>query len=148
MDHSEVSEMSSSVWFFIQALNWLNPVLHLLGLVIAVRAFRHSRNWGYLVVGFYFVLVLFSLLAKPFINRVVSEYRSRDASEALQQKIDTAVQQAVKRVLAEEGQRYTPPSTLNVHFPLGPIVLVAGLWLIAKREVGALGEVDSKVPDR
>lgn len=58
-----------------------------------------------------------------------------DLSEQSQQKINAAVQQAIDRVLEEEGQHYAPPKKRKVHFPFGPIVLVVGLWLIAKRDI-------------
>jgi hypothetical protein len=101
----------------------------IIGLGIADWAFYRSRKWGYLVVALYFAL----LLVSPLTNRVMGAQRSPDVSAQTQQKIDAAVQQAVNQVLAQEG-RPVITSTRNRHFPLGSILLVIGLWLLARRE--------------
>jgi arginine exporter protein ArgO len=62
--------MNTGDWMFYygtRAVEWLNPIVYLVGLGIAVWAFRHCHKWGYLVVAAYFALVVFSLLAMPSI---------------------------------------------------------------------------------
>ena len=120
--------------FLWNGIEWLNPIVHAIGLVLALWAFRCCRRWGYLVVGFYFFLVLFSLLAMPSINRMIRARQAPDYSAQTQQRIDAAVREAIDKVLAEEGRPYGVPITDTVHFPFGPIVLVLGLWLIARRD--------------
>jgi hypothetical protein len=120
--------------FLIAAIEWLTPIVHLAGLAIACWAFRRCRRGGYLLIGFYFFLVLFSLLAMPSINQVIQERRTPVVSEHTRQKIDSAVKEAVDRVLEEEGHT-TTVAERNIRFPFGPIVLVAGLWLVARRDV-------------
>jgi hypothetical protein len=135
MNPHDIPEAS---WLFLvsmRAIEWLNPIVHLLGLAVALWAFRCCRRWGYLVVGFYFLLVLFTLFAMPSINRAIQARSAPDISEQTQQKINAAVQQAIDRVLQEEGQSYAPPQKRTVRFPFGPIVLVVGLWLIARRDI-------------
>jgi hypothetical protein len=129
--------MNTGDWIFYyatQAIEWLNPVVYLVGLVVAVWAFRRCRKLGYLVVAVYFALSAFTLLAMPSINRAIRAHRPPDYSAQTQQKIDAAVQDAIHKVLAEEGRPYGVPAKRTVRFPFGPIVLVAGLWLLAKRE--------------
>ena len=120
--------------FFLNAVEWLNPIVHAAGLALALWAFRCCRRCGYLVVGFYFALVLFSLFAMPSINRAIRERRASDISEQTQKKIDAAVQQAINRVLEEQGHPVMAAER-TIHFPFGPIVLVVGLWLIARRDI-------------
>lgn len=120
--------------FLWNAAEWLNPIVHALGLALAIWAFRCCRRRGYLVIGLYFALVLFSLLAMPSIKRALRERRQPDISEQTQEKINVAVRHAIDRVLEEEGHPVMT-ATRTVHFPFGPIVLVVGLWLVARRDI-------------
>jgi hypothetical protein len=135
MSPHDIPEASWLFLFTMRAIDWLNPIVYVAGLAVAVWAFRYCRRWGYLVVGFYFLLVLFTLFAMPSINRAIQARTAPDLSEQTQQKIDAAVRQAIDRVLQEEGQAYAPPPKRTVQFPFGPLVLVLGLWLIAKRDI-------------
>ena len=107
--------------------------MYLIGLSIAVWAFLRCRKRGYIVIASFFALLLFSLFAMPFINRAIRNRRPPDISEQTQRKIDEAVQQAIDRVLEQEGHPIMVAKS-TLHFPLDVIVLVAGLWLIARRE--------------
>lgn len=119
--------------FLWSMLDWLHPMVYLVGLGVAIWAYMRCRKWGYVVVAAYFGLVLLSLFAMPAINRAMAARREPDISEHTQKKLDAAIQQAIDRVLAEDGR--TPvPATHSINVPLGPTVLVVGLWLIAKRE--------------
>jgi len=121
--------------FFWHAIEWLNPVVQAVGLAVAIWAFRSCRKLGYLVVAFYFALALFSLLVMPTINRAIRERRGSDISEQTQQKINVAVQQTIDRVMSEEGHPVMPAKmTIRHYFPFGSIILVAGLWLIARQD--------------
>jgi hypothetical protein len=124
----------SMLYYGSKALEWLNPAILLVGLGIATWAFYRCRKRGYLVLAFYFALAAFELLAMPSINRTIRAHRPPEISEQTQQKIDAAVREAIHKVLVEEGLSY-PPITRNISFPLGQIFLVAGLWLLAKREI-------------
>ena len=129
--------MNTGDWIFYyatQAGEWLNPVVYLAGLGVAIWAFRRCRKPGYLVVAVYFALSVFTLLMMPSIDRAIRAHRPPDYSAQTQQKINVAVQDAINKVLAEEGRPDGVPGKRNVHFSFGPIILVAGLWLLAKRE--------------
>jgi hypothetical protein len=124
--------MSDSMFYYcIKAVEWLNPAVYLLGLCIAVWAFLRCRKCGYLVVAIYFALSVFSLVAMP----VIRAHQAPDYDAQTRQKIDTAAQQAVDKVLAEEGRPHGVPAKRAVHFPFGPILLVVGLWLVARHEI-------------
>lgn len=128
--------MTTSDWAFyctMQAVKWLEPILYAVGLVIAVRTFRRCRKPGYIVLVTYFALCLFLLLAMPPINRAIRARRTPDISEQTQKKIDEAVRQAVDRVMQEEGHPRVVGKE-RVNFPFGPLLLVAGVWMLAKRE--------------
>jgi hypothetical protein len=107
--------------------------VYLFGLIIAIWAFRKSLKRGYLLLAVYFALCTFSLVAMPSINRMINTHRTPSRSEQVNAKIDQAVQDAVERVIEEEG---CPPSAepINLCLPFGPLILVLGVWLIAKKE--------------
>lgn len=112
---------------------WLHPVVYVIGLGIAVWAFLRCRKPGYLVLGIYFALIVFWLLAGVAIWETVLARQPQDMSGETRQKIELADRQATDQVLKEQG--YQPaPATTHLYFPLGPIVLVTGIWFLARRE--------------
>lgn len=122
-------------YYFIKVVEWLNPAVYFIGLCIAIWAFLGCRKYGYLVMAAYFTLVVFWLVAWPPIDRTIRDHRPPDVSAQTQQKIDAAVQDAIHKVLVQEGHPEGVPARRNVYFPFGPILLVVGLWLVARREV-------------
>lgn len=86
------------------------------------------------MVAIYFAVALFSLLAMPSINRAMDERRATEISQQTQEKVNAAIQQAVDRVLAEDGYPLLAAEQ-TVNFPFGPLILVAGLWLIARNDI-------------
>ena len=120
--------------FLWNAVDWLKPIVLIVGLVIAIWAFRRCRKWGYLLVGFHFASYAFMLLAMPSINRAIAAHRAPDYDAQVEKKINAAIREAVDKVLAEEGRPYGVPARRKLHFPMGEMILVAGLWLLAKRE--------------
>jgi hypothetical protein len=136
--------MNTGDWiidFSTQAVEWLNPAVYLVGLLVTVWAFRRCRKCGYLVIAIYFAFCVFTVLAMPSINRAIRAHRPPHYSSETQQKIDVAVQDATRKVLAEAGHSEGISTTRTVRFPFGPIILVAGIWLLAKREPQNPGEL-------
>jgi hypothetical protein len=123
MNPEDIPQANWLFVFFVRTVEYLNPLVHALGLGVAIWGFMRSRKRGYLIIGAYFGLVLFTMFVLPLINR------STDISEQTQAKIDTAVQ----RVLEEEGHPVMP-ARHSIRFPFGPVLLVAGVWLLARRE--------------
>lgn len=119
--------------YFLQALDYLEPLTFAVGAVVGFRAFRRCRKLGYLVMAVSFCLAVFSLLALPRIKAELRARRTPAPSEETQRKINAAVSEAIERVLREAG---TPPAAVehDLRFPLGPLVLVFGFWLLARRE--------------
>ena len=120
-------------WFGYRALKaflLVNPFLHVAGLGLSIWAWKATRKTGYLVVALYFVVVL---LGKGFPGslRVTAGPPAAPALTAQQQQDYTREMTAVDK-------RYYPaghPVTQTVVFPLGPIILVAGLWVLVKRDI-------------
>lgn len=125
-------------YYLIKAIEWLEPTVYLVGLWIAVWAFLRCRKSGYLVLAVYFALVVFSLTAWPPIYRAILTHHPPDISAQTEQKIDAAVQDAIDKVLVEEGHPEGIPRTRRTVFPLGPILLVVGFWLVARGEAVSL----------
>ena len=115
-------------------IDWLNPAAHFVGLGVSLWAFRRCRKKSYLVVAAYFILALFSLLAMPRINREMAIRRHHNLDEQIQKEVETEVEEAIDRVLKKHGRTHSGPVRINIMFPFGPILLVSGVWLIARRE--------------
>jgi hypothetical protein len=143
---TNLNDIQESSWissFLFEAVKWLNPIVYVVGLGIAVWAFSRCRKCGYLVIAFYFAFCLFYLLAMPSINRAIQAHRTPSVSAETEKKIDEAVRQATDQVLKKEGYPLVLASK-TVKFPFGPIILVVGLWLIARREPPVNTSPDSK----
>lgn len=129
--------MTAGDWIFdysMKAVEWLNPLVYFVGLCVAVWAFRRCRKRGYLVLAAYFALVVLWLVVWLPINRAIRVHHPPDISAQTQQKIDAAVQEAIHKVFVEEGHPEGIPPTRIISFPFGPILLVVGLWLVARCE--------------
>jgi len=120
-------------YYLLEAIDWLDPIIHVIGLIIAIWAFRKCKKKGYIVIVTYFALATFTLVAMPKINRMIAENKEPTRSEQTQERIDQEIEAVYQRIFEEEG---VPPmtATRNINFPLGPMLLVAGLWMIAKQE--------------
>ena len=119
--------------YILQAVDWLEPLTFAVGAVTGFWAFRRCRKIGYLVVAIYFCLAVFSLLALP---RIKAELRARQTpkqSEEAQRKIDAAVSEAIDRVMRGQGSQPVAVER-SIRFPFGPLLLVLGVWLLARRE--------------
>jgi len=115
--------MTISDWTFylsMEAAKWLNTVVYLAGLAIAVWAFLRSRKRAYLVVGVYFALVLFAWHIWPPISHAIYVHRT-----------PIEVQQT-DEIRARE--RHSTPAPYRIDIQIAPMVLVFGLWLLARRE--------------
>ena len=118
--------------YVIQVLDWLEPLTFALGACVSFWAFRRCRKRGYLVVALYFCLAVFSVLAMPRINAELRARRTPAPSEETERKINAAINEAVERVMGEEGAA-PGVATRKITFPL-EVVLVLGVWLLARRE--------------
>ena len=128
--------MNTGDWIFYygtQMINWLNPLVAIIGLCIALRAFLRSRKCGYLVVAVYFLLTVFTLLAMPSINRAMRAHRAPEVSAQTQQTIDAADKQAGDQTIVPADHPVVTAKR-HVRFPFGQIILVIGLWLLARHE--------------
>lgn len=132
-DRATIVDMAFHMHYLLQALDWLESLTFAVGAGVGFWAFRRCRKIGYLIVTVYFCLAVFSLIALP---RIKAEWRARQAptvTEETQRKISAAIKEAVERVMREEG---APPGAAErgIRFPLGPLLLVLGVWLLARRE--------------
>ncbi len=119
--------------FLRHANYWLTLAAYIAGLCVTICAFRRCRKRGYLVIACYFALVIVTAYILPPIYRAINARRAPDVSARVQQKIHDAVEQATNQVLQQEGLTHVP-YTVNYYLNLGPLLLVIGLWLIARRE--------------
>ena len=128
--------MTTSDWIFyitLKAIGCLWPLVHLFGLVLCVLTYRRCRKSGYLVVAAYYFLAVGWLAFGPAINRVIREYSHSQSPHVLSPE----TQKQYMQDLAALNEKYYPmgrPAISNTKFPLGPIILVSGLWCIARRE--------------
>jgi hypothetical protein len=157
--------MTSADWpFYVsKAVSLLNPLLHLLGLVVCVWAYRFSRKSGYLIIAAYCLMALCTLMFGPAIKRMIRERSdpqqeiSTSAEEEYRQKVaaltekyypgghaqpelSAAAQQQYVEDMNALAKKYYPAGppgitrTIRYDFPLGPIILVLGIWVLARQE--------------
>ena len=127
--HTEYAQMSSSSSFLdpvIDARHLITPVVYLVGIAVGIYGFWLSRKCGYLVIAAYFLVAAIT----PY---VASEFNHG----ASQKRLSPQQDEQYKREIAAVYQKYFPvgaPATICIPFPLGAIILVSGLWLVARRE--------------
>ena len=119
---------------------WLNAVtapVYLVGLAVAVWAYRVSKRPGYLVIAAYFVVAICTWTVLPGINAArfrAWESRQPPPTEADEGYNKDVLALSLKYYPPSRSHRPGPPRPLHVGFPFGPILLVTGLWLLARRE--------------
>jgi hypothetical protein len=122
---SIVRQMSMTIgdWTFYyatEAAKWLNTVVYLVGLGIALWAFLRCRRRGYFVVALFFALVLFAWHVWPPISHAIYVHRT-----------PIEVQQTDE---VQARERHSTPAPYRIDIQIAPMVLVFGLWLLARRE--------------
>ena len=122
-------------YYLIEAIDWLNPIVSIVGLIVSIWAFRKFRKKGYILISAYFAIAAFNLLAVPKINQAIAEKQPPAIPQKTQERIDQEIAEVYVRNF-EEGT-FPAAATRNINFPLGPILLVTGLWLVAKKENNA-----------
>ena len=126
------------LYYLTKALTWFYPMIHLLGLVISVWAFRRCRKRGYLLMGVYFALSVFQLTVSPVINKHIRQREYANAPVELGEQLADLEEKkyALISEAIEDGEDnaklYYPVTTTNIY--LEPIFYVLGLWLLARRE--------------
>ena len=120
-----------AIYLGVKAVNWLNPLLGIAGLGVSVWAFWLSRKLGYLLVAICFLLTLGGQFVLPAINRAIA------TRWPAQPEIAPEIEQQYMQELVSLNEKYYPTGrtgTLTLKLPLDQIVLVFGLWLLAKHE--------------
>jgi hypothetical protein len=118
---------------YAEIAKWFDALLQVFGLGISCCAYRMSRKTGYLIVAVYFFVAACSLTVIPKIRRTLYERRHpRTQLSAVEQE------EYANESLALQ-QKYFPSSPrlagrLNISFPLGSILLVMGIWVLARQE--------------
>jgi hypothetical protein len=119
--------------YLSKALEWLHPIIYAAGLFITLKAFRCTRVKAFLALAFYFVAALFAMLAMPHINRALDARRAPEISAQAEAKMARAIDEAVQRVMTDEGLPAQAHKE-ELEVPVGPALLVFGIWLLARRE--------------
>lgn len=117
-------------------------MVQLFGLGLCAWAYLRCRKSGYLILGAYFFVTAGWLVFGPAINHAIREYSHRRSPEVLSPE----AQKQYMAEIAALNEKYYPTGRVaqsHVSFPLGPIVLVAGLWVIARREPKKITEQDA-----
>jgi hypothetical protein len=130
---SDIPEAGWSWQLFAAIGEGLPPIVYIAGLAISVWAFIRCRKCGYLVIASYFAVILLSSYIWLPIHRDIEAHRSPDMSDQIQQQIDKAQEQAAIEAQAKTGQPFILAHK-TIAIPFCPILLVAGLWFLARRE--------------
>jgi hypothetical protein len=135
--------------FSLKAVHWLNPIVYMVGAAIGTWAYRRSRKIGYVVVAAYFVLMLVTVSILPVVNSMIESHWDTERSAELSPQ---AHRQFVNEYTALLQKYYPPgqqsPATIHLNLPIGPIILVAGVWLLARRDSGRTTGHDSPASGR
>jgi hypothetical protein len=134
--------MTLSDWAFYigtRAIKWLHPLIYIAGLAVGVWAFWKSRKVGYLLVAICFLLVLSSRFIVPVVNRAIA------TRWPAQSELSPEAQQQYMQEMTALNQKYYPSGSvmsLKLTLPLDQIILVLGLWILAKHESRRITEPD------
>jgi hypothetical protein len=132
----------------IKAVHWLNPLVYVVGLAVGAWAYWLSRKRGYLLVTVYFLFAVCSTFIVPAINRAMAAHWNTQHHSQLSPE---AHEQFIKEYSALLRNYYPPensqPAQINIEFPFGPIILVLGLSLLAKREPRKITEPGAGADD-
>jgi hypothetical protein len=134
MNPNDIPQAGWAFQFAMTAVQWLELVVYLVGLGVAIWGFRRSRKCGYLVFAACFAVTALWLVAAVPVWKAMHANDPPDVSEQTRQRMDAAEREAANKVLTEAGH---PPLSFNksVKIPVGPIALVVGVWLLARREM-------------
>jgi len=133
---------ASAVTISLNILRGLNPFVWIVGVAVGGWAYSLTRKVGYLFVTFYFLLVLCSSYIAPSINRMIEGHRERQREADISPQ---AHEQFIKEFETLENKYYPPRvagPTVRIDLPFGPILLVAGVWMLAKRETRKITELN------
>jgi hypothetical protein len=122
-----------------KAIGWLWPLMHLIGLGVCVWAYQRCRKVGYLIVATYYFFAVGGLVFGPGINRAIREYSHAQKTPGLSPEAQRQYLQELNAL----NEKYYPTGRAvesSIKFPFGPIVLVSGLWIIARRESKRISE--------
>ena len=136
-----ISHIQYVAWKLVGGL-W--PLVLLLGLVLCVWTYRRCRKPGYLIVAAYFLLGLCQVLIGSAINRTIRDYQHAKEPDYVLSSED---QKRYVQELDALNEKYFPYTKArlaqaNLRFPFGPIILVVGLWFVARRESKRITELD------
>jgi len=120
-------------YYFVETARLLDPLVQLIGLGISIWAYRMTRKVGYLIVAAYFFLATCSLTIIPAIRHALYERRHPRTELSVEEQA-----QYTSELMALQWKYFPsgppPAGQLNISFPFGSILLVTGIWLLAKCE--------------
>ena len=127
--------MTLSDWFInigIKVNPWLTPIVFFIGLAVCARTYWMSKKPGYLVIAAFFLFAICVQNLLPMINN--ARYQAWKKPQKLSHETQRAF---MKEYVALEEKYYpsgSPPDSIHIAFPFGPILLVTGVWMIGRRE--------------
>ncbi|NLB69903.1 MAG: hypothetical protein GX804_09550, partial [Lentisphaerae bacterium] len=126
--------MTVSDWFryvVVNAIDWLPAIIYAIGLIVAILAYKWSRKRGYISIAVFFALAVYAYTLAPNVNRFLARSYSQQTVLADEQISE------FNREMEQLYEKYNPQPVAmnhNISFPLGLIILVAGLWSLARNE--------------
>ena len=97
---------------------WLFPVVHIIGLAIAIWAFRKSKKKGYIVIAIFFALSIFSHVAMPKIKRSISKQETTSISDKKRKEMDQEINEIYHRYYEVEGLE-PKMASIKIRIPFG-----------------------------
>lgn len=124
----------------LKLIELLWPITYLAGLVVALLYYRKFGKPVFILLLVYFCLGIYTCTISQYVNRRISSSSTSQISQELIEKYEAYQKDEAELHARHFGTRPTGlrPSVKKVHFPYGQIILVVALFLLGKREKGAL----------
>lgn len=107
-------------------LDWITPIANAIGAAVALWAYRKSRKLGYSLIAAYFLLAVLVAVTAPILRARSAKYSPYPA------EVQEQLSNATEEILG--GEIHTEILPVTYYFPIGNIILVAGLFLLARNE--------------
>ena len=119
----------------MRIINWLfyseHVVVYVIGLAVCVWAYRKHSGTGYLLLAAYFLFQVSALTVLPAIMS------AQEKNWYTQHQLSPETDKAYSEEVLALHKKYYPsgfPPNFSHWVPELPIVLIVGLWLVARRE--------------
>jgi Zn-dependent protease with chaperone function len=113
------------------ALYWSWPVLLVIGIIVSVKTLLKTGMKAYWFFILYFVLALYESTGAVYVNQWIREVQQGQHDPEIKAQ-EIQIQEEISAIYRRHN---IPPSPTahNVAMPIGQLILVTGMWFVAKK---------------